>query len=148
MALPNDSSAPTNAGERAALIDRVSSMTREEVDLLPVGVMLLDLDGTIREYNTTEATMAHRAAADQIGKNFFRDVAPCTGTPEFEGRFRALAEPGASGKADFEYVFTFPWALEKVLITFLRAQGADGIYVLVTWTLDITRPPAESTPAP
>ena len=134
------SGVPHNAGERADLIDRVTSMSHDDVDLLPVGVMLLDLDGTIREYNQTEATMAHRDGPKQIGRNFFRDVAPCTATPEFEGRFRELAAPGASGKADFEYEFIFPWAHDKVQITFLRAQGASEIWVLVTWTLDIVAP--------
>jgi photoactive yellow protein len=130
--------------DRDALLARVESMSREELDLLPIGVIALDLDGNILEYNRLEGKMAHRDGPAQIGRNFFTDVAPCTATPEFEGRFRTLAADGQSGSMQFSYDFSFPWAEERVTITFLRAVGGDRIFVVVTWLFDISYPPVNS----
>ena len=123
--------------DRAALLERVQSMSREELDLLPVGVITLDLEGRILEYNKVESEMARRDAHSQLGKNFFRDVAPCTATPEFEGRFRSLTADGASGSINFQYRFSFPWGDEEVTITFLRAVGGDRVFVVVHWAFNL-----------
>ena len=124
---------PTSESERRALLERIEEMGREEIDALPVGIITLDLDGTILRYNRTEAGYSRRLAPAQIGRNFFRDVAPCTQDAEFHGRFAELAAPGGHGTVEFDYRFRFPWGLERVLISFVRAPDAPRIQLLITW---------------
>ena len=111
------------------LIERVSSMSETEIDKLPVGVITLALDGTIQRYNQMEAQLARLDKNAQIGKHFFRDVAPCTANPEFQGRFEALTKK-AAGVENFDYTFKFAWGHQRVRITFVRK--ADIVDVLVT----------------
>ena len=119
--------------ERHALRARIESMDPVDLNMLPVSIITLALDGTILRYNRTEAGRSQRRAADQIGRNFFREVAPCTEDPLFEGRFRELALPDGHGTMEFDYTFAFPWGSEQVLISFLRAPEAPRIQVVVTW---------------
>ena len=88
-------------------IERMASMSREELDRLPVGAIRLDRDGTILEYNAAEARLAQRDPADVIGRNFFTEVAPCTNVQEFAGRFREDVGSDRPTVA-FPYVFRFP----------------------------------------
>jgi photoactive yellow protein len=129
----NDRAGSSTPQQRAELLRRVENMSREEIDALPVGVITLDLDGTIVRYNREESLMSRRDADAQIGKNFFADVAPCTAEAEFEGRFRELAGPRGHGTEDFSYIFRFPWGTRRVLITFMRSPGAPCVQTLVTW---------------
>lgn len=117
------------SGSDSALIDQVSSMSEDEIDALPIGVITLALDGTIQRYNQMEAQLARLDKHRQIGKHFFRDVAPCTANPEFQGRFEALTQK-SSGVENFDYVFRFAWGHQRVHITFVRK--ADVVDVLVT----------------
>ena len=53
-------------------------MSKSEVDALPFGVVRTDDGGTVQLYNKYESELANVAQADAIGKNFFRELAPCT----------------------------------------------------------------------
>ena len=121
------------APDRQALLARIEAMDPAEIDMLPVGIITLGLDGTILRYNRTEAGRSRRHAAAQIGRNFFRDVAPCTEESLFEERFSELALPDGHGTVEFDYTFAFPWGNERVLISFLRAPSAPRIQVVITW---------------
>lgn len=65
----------------------IDHMSDAEVDSLPIGAIKVTTDGTIIFYNETESKLSGRKAKRVIGKNFFRDVAPCTNMPGFFGRF-------------------------------------------------------------
>ena len=54
---------------------------------LPFGVVKLSLTGTILEYNMAESEITGIDATWAIGKNFFDEVALCTKTAAFYGRF-------------------------------------------------------------
>ena len=69
---------------------RVPTLSEEELDALQFGVICLDREGKILRYNLAESRLARLDRAQVLGKNFFRRVAPCTATPEFEGRVRAF----------------------------------------------------------
>lgn len=59
------------------------------LDELPVGVLLLDAEGVVRWASAAESALADRGAADLVGRDFFRELAP---TLEGEGigeHFRA-----------------------------------------------------------
>lgn len=108
-------------------------MSKADLDALPIGVVTLAADATVVRYNRTESELARKNAESVIGTNFFRDVAPCTAVPEFQGRFNELAGK-PFGIVNFDYRFKFPWGDKHVHVTFVKQRGRDEIDVLVVWT--------------
>lgn len=104
-------------------IAQMASMSRDELDQLPIGAIRLDRAGVIREYNAAEAALADRDPADVIGRSFFTDVAPCTNVQEFAGRFRESIGTDKPAVA-FPYVFLFP--KKKVVVTILMHFEPDS----------------------
>jgi photoactive yellow protein len=71
---------------------------------LPFGLVKLDLQGTILEYNMAEGDLTGVDPKWAIGKNFFDDVALCTKTQAFYGRFVEGVKKGFLNTV-FDYVF-------------------------------------------
>lgn len=112
---------------------RVPSLSDVELDALPFGVICLDPEGKVLRYNLAESRLARLDRAQVLGKNFFRRIAPCTATPEFEGRVRAFFS--ASLPMDrFPYLFDFKFGAQQVEIELLRAPANDRVYLLVNRT--------------
>ena len=110
----------------------LDARTDQDLDLLPYGVIALDREGVIVRYNRVEARLARLDRALVLGKDFFRTVAPCTATPEFEGRFRAfIADPHGPSRIRFEYVFNFRFGAQEVDIDLVRSSLPDRVYVCV-----------------
>ena len=65
-----------------------------------------------------------------IGKNFFREVAPCTNTPKFKGMFDAGVKAGNLNTM-FEYVFDYNMQPTKVKIHMKKAISGDTFWVFV-----------------
>lgn len=107
------------------------ALTADEWDALPFGAIRLDRDGTVVAYNAAESAQARRAKATTVGKSFFRDVAPCTQGPVFEGRFRAMMAAAVPATASFDYDFAFPWGTRHVRIRLL-VDGERNGWVFVT----------------
>lgn len=106
--------------------------TDVELDLLPYGVICLDPEGTIVRYNRVEARFARLDRALLIGKRFFGVVAPCTMTPEFEGRFRSfVADPNGPAKITFPYVFNFRFGSQEVDVELRRSHSPRHFYLCV-----------------
>lgn len=108
----------------------LSRMSPTDVDQLAFGAVQLDAKGTILRYNAAEATITGRDAKDVIGRNFFRDVAPCTNSPTFKGVF----DQGV--RADnlntmFEYVFDYKMAATKVKIHMKKAISDGSFWIFV-----------------
>lgn len=122
----------TTMQQEQAILDRIEAMGEHELDALPIGVITLGLDATIRRYNKIEAELARLDQRSQLGKHFFREVAPCTANPDFQGRFDELAAKAEGGVVNFDYTFKFSWGAQRVHITFVRKRGRDDIDVLVT----------------
>lgn len=109
----------------------VFDLSEAEVDGLPFGLIGVDGAGTILQYNAFESRLARLAKERVIGRNFFRDVAPCTAVKEFQGRFdRFAAEPG-DGAESFDFVFPFAFGTQHVNVTFLRSTKTDQLKILV-----------------
>jgi photoactive yellow protein len=108
-------------------IERLASMTQEEVDELPYGFVVLDAEGFILLYNRYEARLARYPAERAVGRNFFSDVAPCTRVEAFHGRFRALVE-GARQDDRFAFRFHFLHGAQDVMVHLTRAPegGLDA----------------------
>lgn len=75
---------------------------------LPAGVVVLDDEGRVLLYNDEEARLSGRHVESVEGRDFFREIAPCTDVRELAGVFReAMADPSRPLDADLELVFPF-----------------------------------------
>jgi photoactive yellow protein len=117
-------------------LESIESMTHAELNQLPFGAIRITADGTILDYNDSEAALSHRRPADVIGKNFFTEVAPCTRVAEFYGEFEKLKVAGRSGQAEFSFVFRFAKgaALVDVVLLYEADTGNGTILVKVLRT--------------
>jgi photoactive yellow protein len=109
---------------------RVPSMSDVEIDALPFGVICLDRDGVVLRYNFAEARLARLDRTQVVGKNFFRRIAPCTATPEFEGRVRAFLN-GTQPFERFPYLFDFKFGVQRVEVELVRVAANDRVYLLI-----------------
>jgi photoactive yellow protein len=106
-------------------------LSEEEMDALPFGLITLDESGAIEQYNAYESRLARLSKERVIGRNFFRDVAPCTAVQEFQGRFERFANLEGDAAESFDYVFPFTFGRQHVNITFLRSSKDRSIKILV-----------------
>ena len=111
-----------------ALIGEVGSMGAVELDALPFGAIQLDEAGTILSYNRAEERISGRKAAEVIGKNFFRDVAPCTRVKRFFGAFQLGLERRELNEV-FDFTFRFPTGAREVRIRMIYSRAAVWIFV-------------------
>lgn len=108
----------------------MSKMSPADVDQLAFGAVQLDAQGGILRYNAAEASITGRDAKDVIGKNFFRDVAPCTNSPTFKGVFdKGVRENNLNTM--FEYVFDYKMAPTKVKIHMKKAISDGSFWIFV-----------------
>ena len=108
----------------------MSKMSPAEVDALAFGAVQLDAKGSILRYNAAEASITGRDAKAVIGKNFFRDVAPCTNSPTFKGVFdKGVREDNLNTM--FEYVFDYKMAATKVKIHMKKAISDGSFWIFV-----------------
>ena len=108
----------------------LGQLSNVEIDKLAFGAVQIDADGKILTYNAAEAGITGRSAASVLGKNFFRDVAPCTDAPNFKGVFDAGVTSGDLNTM-FEYVFDYNMAPTKVKIHMKRAISGDTFWIFV-----------------
>ncbi len=118
----------------------LSRLTTAEIDALPFGYIGLAPDGTIRKYNRYEADLARIDPQSVLGRNFFRDLAPCTQVKEFEGRFRDFAAGLGESTLSFDFVFTFRHGAQKVRIGLVRSPMVGEIIVTVNRVRDLALP--------
>lgn len=112
------------------LSGRIDSMTQEELDRLPFGIIQLDDTGCIRHYNDYESQLAGVPRASVIGKNFFTEVAPCADVQEFAGRFREGVQ-SRSLDVRFRFRFAFRPRPRDVLVTLYYSAATTSVWVIV-----------------
>ena len=94
------------------------------LDELPFGAILLDPSGKIKAYNNAESRLSGRNAEDVIGKDFFRDVAPCTNVKGFKDKF----DEGVRSRninTVFEMVFDYKMTPTRVRVHMKNAEDGD-----------------------
>lgn len=108
----------------------LSKLNDGQIDDLAFGAIELDSTGKIIQFNVAEGAITGRDPKAVIGKNFFNEVAPCTKSPEFYGRFQ---EGVASGNLNtmFEYTFDYNMQPTKVKIHMKNAVSGDTLWVFV-----------------
>ena len=90
----------------------------------------LDGSGKIIQYNAAEGDITGRDPGAVVGKNFFKEVAPCTNSPEFKGRFDEGVKNGDLNTM-FEYVFDYEMKPTKVKVHMKKALTGDTYWVFV-----------------
>ena len=96
-----------------------------------MGAVVIDSAGTISAYNSYEAELAQLDPQRVIGRNFFRDIAPCTAVKEFEGRMRQFMRTKDQVSESFDYFFPFTHAPIDVTITFLKMPDRKSILIAI-----------------
>jgi photoactive yellow protein len=112
------------------VLAEIESFSNADLDGLPFGAIQLDADGVILQFNEYEANLSNRRAPDTIGRNFFRDVAPCANVREFYGRFREGLDRGALNES-FDYHFAFKMAPRNVRVTLYLSDATSTVWVFV-----------------
>lgn len=132
----------------AAEADRLDDA---ELDELPFGAVCLAPDGLILRYNSFEGRLARLDPSTVVGRNFFTDVAPCTYTEDFYGRFKALVDgDDRDPVARFHYVFDFRFGAQQVDVEIHRTPGAPRFYLFINRMqhLEERKGPEAREPAP
>jgi photoactive yellow protein len=112
------------------LRNTMANISDEEVNELVYGAVELDSQGTILRYNQAESELTGRKAEEVVGLNFFDDVAPCTRSEEFSGRFFEGVKTGELNAA-FTYVFDHQMAPTKVRIIMIKSVASDTYWLLI-----------------
>lgn len=110
--------------------NKLANMGDGDLDGLAFGAIQLDSEGKILQYNSAEGDITGRDPKSVIGKNFFKEVAPCTDSPEFEGRFREGVKNGDLNTM-FEYTFDYKMAATKVKVHMKKALTGDSYWIFV-----------------
>lgn len=85
------------------LATRLETMPDDVRDGLPFGTVKLAADGTVVVFGRQEAAQSGLAVAKAVGRNWFRDVAPCMDTPTIRTQ---LGGPPDKGPVDIAFDHT------------------------------------------
>lgn len=125
-------SVPSSKSPQSIDLLALGGMTSEELDVLPFGVIGLDRAGVIHSYNLAEARFARLDRAQVLGKSFFDKVAPCTATPEFQGRFLEFVREGNRAPSlKFPYTFDFRFGAQEVEVELIRGRSANECFICI-----------------
>src|ERR1039458_5043757 len=86
----------TSSAAPSFFFQKINSISEKGLDSLAYGVIQLDAEGTVLRYNAYEAGLSGLAKQKVLGKNFFKEIAPCTDIREFYGRFQDRSEEHTS----------------------------------------------------
>lgn len=106
----------------------VGLLTAAELDALPFGAIQLDAQGFVLSYNKAEEKLSGRRREEVVGKNFFRDIAPCTRVQRFYGAFQTGVERRSLNEV-FDFTFRFPGGARDVRIRMILSGAAVWVFV-------------------
>ena len=110
-----------------------------DINVLPFGVVKMDLTGKILEYNMAEAELTGTDPAWALGKNFFNEVATCTNTPAFYGKFVEGVKK-VFLNAVFNYSFTHREAPTRVRVHMMTMPDSVGQKIVVMLVTRVNQP--------
>ena len=119
-----------SAIELAELEILVTGLSESQLDQQPFGIIQLDADGRVQQYNLYEQQLAQLERSDVLGKTFFLRVAPCTRVKQFYGRFVDGVRQ-RSLRARFGFVFPFEHGERRVEIAMFYRHEDHSVWVLV-----------------
>ncbi len=110
---------------------RLADLSQAQLDTLPLGAVVIDPSGVVSAYNSYESSLSHLRPEDVIGRNFFRDIAPCTAVQAFEGRMRSFMRSAEDVSETFDYFFPFAHGQVDVTITFVKMPDKRSILIAI-----------------
>jgi photoactive yellow protein len=110
--------------------DVQKELSTEDIDNLAFGAVLVDGTGRIIKYNKAEGEIVGRDPATVIGKNFFTEVAPCTNSPQFFGKFKEGVNTGRLNVV-FDYVFNYKMKPTTVKVHMMKELAGDHFWIFV-----------------
>jgi photoactive yellow protein len=121
----------SHEAHKAEILSTVDTMSAEELDTLPYGMIQLDATGHILKYNAVESRLAQLPQASTIGKKFFSEVAPCTKVQQFYGQFKdgVLRE---SLDTTFSFHFAFKQNPRDVTVRLFYSKRTRSVWVMVS----------------
>lgn len=108
----------------------LARMDATRIDKLAFGAVQLDATGKVLAYNAAEGDITGRDPKTVIGKNFFKDVAPCTRSPKFQGVFQDGVKKG-NLNAVFDYTFDYKMNPTQVRVQMKKALSGDSYWIFV-----------------
>ena len=104
-------------------LDNILAMEPHRMESLPFGAVLLDRDGIVKKYNSTEGMISGRSPDDVIGKNFFTHVAPCARGKRFHTEFLKFHR---DGKVNTMFDYAFDYKMQETCVQIHMKSAADG----------------------
>lgn len=109
--------------EDDALADTLGTLPEEVLDEAPFGIVQVDDDGIVQFYNQYESNLAGVDPEDAIGKNFFTQLAPCSGNRLFHGRFKKGIK---KNELDERFTYTFTYKMSPTLVDVRMHRDDQG----------------------
>jgi len=122
-----DAPHPLRTFDSLGLFEWLGAATATDLDLWPIGVVGMALDGTVEAYNAMESKLAGLQPDRVIGRNFFTNVAPCTNNFMVAHRFQS--EPDLD--CIIEYVLTLRMRPQKVSMRLMRSKVATKMFLAI-----------------
>jgi photoactive yellow protein len=113
-----------------SVLSRLDSLDRGDVDNLDYGAVKVDDEGKILLYNRYESELAGVEPSTAEGKNFFKEIAPCTNNKLFFGKFTKGVESNELNMA-FNYTFTYKMKPTNVSIQMIRSDKDHSNWIFV-----------------
>lgn len=123
---PDVPSAPLHESDLhdESLPHALAHLDGDALDTASFGIVRLDDDGMVRFYNAFESDLSGVDPEDASGMSFFEELAPCTNTPAFAGRFFTSVEADEPMDQTFEYTFTY--RVYPTVVTVRMCEGPEG----------------------
>jgi photoactive yellow protein len=114
---------------RPDLARAIETLDPTQIDQLPYGVIKLDADGGTKIFNATEARMSGFKSRPALGLEFFLDVAPCMGKPEFRGR---IEQARRNGTVDIEMGWVGDFDdMDREMQVRIQSSSDNGIWIFI-----------------
>lgn len=107
----------------------LQSASEDTLNRAAFGIIQVDRRGRVTFYNRFESRFSGRSPDETIGRDFFDEVAPCTRSRFFRGRF----EQGlAAGRLDVIFSYTLTYRLRPTLVEVrLIVQEPKTAWILI-----------------
>jgi len=93
------------------------------LDALPFGLIHIQGDGRVLQYNQAESRISGLAPEKVVGRNFFREIAPCTSVESFYGVLEKMRRAQESGRRQFQFLFRF--SRQEVMVTIVLVYDSS-----------------------